>query len=268
MLACVKLLALSLSYLLHQNSYDAYTLGLADAHTIPMKGSTILPIISKLNNSCKVVLASASPRRRELLQLMGLHGFDVMVSSFNEDLDHGSFSSAGDYCLATATKKIEDVVDRINHMRGRDNADVIYNNGLRGNVVVIGADTVVEVHGNILEKPKDDEDSLRMLRMLNNKEHHVHTAVVVYSCREADTDLTNDGDLSKVVSIVETTAVTFCQLTDADLTAYIATGEGKDKSGSYGIQGIGSCLSLRIAKIPRITRHITLLYRLSSSEVH
>ena len=240
MFVWVKLFAFFLSYLLHLYSYDENLHGLVAAHIISMKSSTILPMISKLNNSYKVVLASASPRRRELLQLMGLHGFDTMVSSFSEDLNHGSFSSAGEYCLATATKKIEDVVDRINRIRGNNNADAISNDGMRGNVVVIGADTVVEVHGNILEKPKDDEDSLRMLHMLNNNEHYVHTAIVVFSGKAVNaTDNGGSGDLSKVVSIVETTTVTFCQLTDADLMAYIATGEGKDKSGSYGIQGIG-----------------------------
>lgn len=236
----VKPFAFLLSYLLHQYSFDANVHGLVTSHFISMKSSTILPIISKLNNSYKVVLASASPRRRELLQLMGLHGFEIMVSSFSEDLDHGSFSSAGEYCLATATKKIEDVVDRINCIRlTNNNADASSNDGLRGNVVVIGADTVVEVNGSILEKPKDDADSLRMLHMLNNNEHYVHTAVVVFSGKAVNATA-HGGDLSKVVLIVETTAVTFCQLTDADLTAYIATGEGKDKSGSYGIQGIGS----------------------------
>ncbi|KAJ1422528.1 inosine triphosphate pyrophosphatase-like protein [Ochromonadaceae sp. CCMP2298] len=187
--------------------------------------ATLLPLLGKLNENFKVVLASGSPRRKELLALMGLPNFSVLVSNFAEDLDHSTFSTPQDYCLKTAAMKVEQVVLSMPATNEK--------------TLVIGADTIVEINGKILEKPVDDADSLRMLKMMSNNVHFVHTAVIAYSnCGNLNQD-SSIGPMVNTVSFVETTQVRFCDLTEADIAAYIALGEGRDKAGSYGIQGAG-----------------------------
>jgi len=195
---------------------------------ITTKSSTILPLLGKVNQNFKVVLASGSPRRKELIALMGLPNFEVLVSNFEENLDQGLFASPKDYCLATAGKKVEAVVKSMPPATEK--------------MLVIGADTIVEINGQILEKPRDEVDSHRMLSMMSGNDHYVHTAVIAYCNSQSVEDATKGngiGDMKNTVSFVETTKVHFCELTEADIAAYIELGEGKDKAGSYGIQGMG-----------------------------
>mmetsp|Transcript_1087 Transcript_1087/g.2632 ORF Transcript_1087/g.2632 Transcript_1087/m.2632 type:complete len:236 (-) Transcript_1087:62-769(-) len=167
----------------------------------------------------RFLLASASPRRRELLALLGLP-LDVMTSGFAEDLETSSFSTPAEYVRATATGKCEAVLETLPGRRSDGRQDV-----------VICADTVVTVDGNILEKPVDDAHARAMLRSLSGRTHEVFTAIIVaVKGRRA------------IRSSVERTEVTFSELSDEEIDAYIETREPFDKAGGYGIQSKGSLL--------------------------
>lgn len=161
----------------------------------------------------RIVLASASPRRQELLRNIGIN-FEVSVSTFDEKLPHSQFPSAAAYSIETARHKALEVAHRI------PAADLI-----------IAADTVVESGGSILEKPDDDEDAFRMLSRLSGTRHHVHTGVVLLLPKSAAAQ-------QLVHAFSSTTSVTFDQLDEATIRGYIASGEPFGKAGSYGIQGI------------------------------
>ena len=122
-----------------------------------VKSMTILPFLSKLNSRYDVILASGSPRRKELLSLMGIVNFRVLVSSFAEDFDKKSFQLSSEYCAATAQKKLEFVVSDYATQR----------TDLNKPVIIIAADTVVDVDNMTLEKPTDKDDSFRMIKMLS-----------------------------------------------------------------------------------------------------
>uniref|UniRef100_A0A7S1SGM0 Maf-like protein n=1 Tax=Tetraselmis chuii TaxID=63592 RepID=A0A7S1SGM0_9CHLO len=169
----------------------------------------------------RIVLASASPRRKELLELLGLR-FEVKASSFDEDLPHANFRCAGDYAAETATHKAIDVARQTSTSDQRL-ADV-----------VIGSDTVVEFQGEILEKPADAEDAFRVLSKLSGNTNRVHTGVVIVLPNVPDPKL---GTPPFIRSFSETTEVEFAELSPALIRAYIQTGEPFGKAGSYGIQG-------------------------------
>ena len=101
------------------------------------------------------------------------------------------------------------------------------------NAIVVAADTIVVVDGDILGKPRDEAEAAAMLRRLSGRGHTVHTAVAVAR-----------GET--VVSDVETVGVTFRELSDDDIAAYVATGEPTDKAGAYGIQGFGATIVTRV----------------------
>ena len=191
-----------------------------------MATKSVLPYLSKLHNECRVILASGSPRRKELLQLMGIKEFTVLVSNFPENLDIKLYSPQ-EYCLHTAQHKIEDVIKQ-------------YLSDCKEKTIVIGADTIVEIDGHVLEKPKDEQDAKRMISMLSGRQHFVHTSVTIYSnFPRYSPSLTN---IVHNISFTETTKVNFSALTEADIDAYVVTKEGMDKAGSYGIQGYGGQL--------------------------
>ena len=155
-----------------------------------------------------IVLASASPRRRELLQTAGVE-FTVCVSDAEERIPPGTPPHEAVMLLAKQ-KALAVAKDRPNDL-------------------VIGADTVVVYDGAILGKPADEADAARMLRMLSGRTHTVYTGVCLVSAGSAET-------------FFEQTQVTFYPLTDDEIAAYIATGEPMDKAGAYGIQGRGCTL--------------------------
>ena len=157
----------------------------------------------------RLVLASASPRRREILGNLGLK-FDVVVSRFDEDLDMAKFGSAAEYAMATAQHKALEVADRL------EKEDQPF--------MIIGSDTVVEApDGTIMEKPKDGAEATQMLLTLQGVTHQVHTGVSM---------VLTDGRLVK--SFSETTRVTFAALDTEEIAAYVKTGEPFDKAGGYG----------------------------------
>ena len=159
-----------------------------------------------------LILASASPRRRELLSRFGVP-FSVDPADAPEAPPTGA--DAARTVLALSEAKA-----RVTAARHPDD-------------VVIGADTVVELDGTILGKPRDEADAFSMLRALSGREHRVRTGVTLVRGGES-------------LSGVECTRVFFRPLSDAQIRAYIATGEPMDKAGAYGYQGIAGLFVERI----------------------
>ena len=157
-----------------------------------------------------IILASASPRRRELLERIGLTGFTVAAPNVDESVEPG---------LSPA-----DTVEQLSLRKARAAAERFGPNDL-----IIAADTVVALDGGILGKPRDADDAFAMLSALSGREHRVCTGVTVLR-----------GD--RAVTEHETTAVTFRELSPDEIRGYIATGEPLDKAGAYGIQGVGALL--------------------------
>ncbi|XP_075855743.1 putative bifunctional dTTP/UTP pyrophosphatase/methyltransferase protein isoform X2 [Microcebus murinus] len=183
----------------------------------------LCPVLGKLLRK-RVVLASASPRRREILSNAGLR-FEVVPSRFKEKLDKASFPTPYAYAVETAKQKALEVANR---MHQKD---------LRTPDVVIGADTIVTVAGLILEKPVDKQDAYRMLSRLSGQEHSVFTGVAIVHCSS------RDGQLHTEVSeFYEETTVRFSELSEELLWEYIHSGEPMDKAGGYGIQALGGML--------------------------
>lgn len=150
-----------------------------------------------------IILASASPRRKEILELADLK-FDIMPSDAQE--------------ITTKTAPNE-VVMELASIKAKD----IYKKSEKQSMIV-GADTVVAYQGQILGKPTDEADAKRMLTMLSGQTHEVYTGVCVIE----------DG---KTKTFYEETKVTFYEISDEQIDYYIKTGEPMDKAGSYGIQG-------------------------------
>lgn len=153
-----------------------------------------------------IVLASTSPRRRELLGLLGLP-FDVFGSGYDEAQIDPATLAPSDYVTQLALGKASEIA-------GRLDADAL----------VIGADTTVVLDGAYLNKPQDAADARRMLRQLSGRTHEVYTGLCLIHGTRTRTDFA-------------VTEVSFAALTDSIIAAYVATGEPLDKAGAYGIQG-------------------------------
>jgi septum formation protein len=164
-----------------------------------------------------LVLASGSPRRRQVLAQLGL-SFEAVAPPDG---------------LEPAWDGNEEPVAFAKRLASLKAAAV---SRLRPGAVVVAADTVVVLDGEVLEKPRDESDARAMLARLGGREHAVHTGVVV-SCPPGVA-----GEDRSLVSGVESTAVRFRPLTPAAIAAYVATGEPLDKAGAYGIQGYGAAL--------------------------
>jgi septum formation protein len=180
----------------------------------------------------RLVLASASPRRAELLRSAG-YTFDVIVSDVDESIRPGESPSV--YVRRLAAEKSAAAQSSVVSGFGRTGGGPPEGGHYRehDDLVVLGADTTVVVDDEILGKPCDDEDVRSMLRRLSGKVHQVLTGV---SLRQ--------GALE--VGRVETTSVVFRPLTDAEIAWYVASGEGRDKAGGYAIQGLASRFIPRI----------------------
>ena len=161
-----------------------------------------------------LILASASPRRRELLQQAGLV-FTIIPSNIPEEARVGE--SPAEYALRVAGEKAIDVAKRY---PGK---------------WVLGADTIVVIDEEILGKPHDEADGYRMLRLLSSRSHQVMTAFVVV----------NPNGQEHACQVV-TSSVTFKSLADTQIQAYLATGEPFDKAGAYAVQGLGASLIERV----------------------
>ena len=154
------------------------------------------------------ILASASPRRKEILSNAGF-SFDIIPSEADESINESL--SPEETVKELARRKAQYILERY------------------PDKVVFGCDTVVAVDAVILGKPENDEDAFRMLKKLSGRSHRVSTGVCVISSE-------------KEICFSQTTQVIFYELSDETIKSYIATGECSDKAGSYGIQGYGSVL--------------------------
>lgn len=153
----------------------------------------------------KLILASASPRRRQLLDLFGL-AFEVIEADLDESAREGESAEAMSRRLAETKAR------RIYHRRGRGHA-------------VLGGDTVVAIDGRALGKPRDPGEATSMLQQLSGRDHHVLSAVALVSDKGTEVRLSQ-------------TRVRFCELGTAVIARYCDSGEPYDKAGGYGIQGI------------------------------
>lgn len=162
-----------------------------------------------LNSDCRIILASASPRREELLRSMGLR-FEVVPSRVDETTE----PIPPDELVVTLAR--------------RKAAAVAAGAQVDGRTLVIGADTVVALEDTILGKPADAEDARRMLKRLSGREHRVLTGLALV--------LLGVGREHWAAGYEETT-VRFAPLSAAEISRYVQTGEPMDKAGAYGIQG-------------------------------
>ncbi|HKR09092.1 MAG TPA: Maf family protein [Gemmatimonadaceae bacterium] len=189
--------------------------------------------------SAKVVLASGSPRRRQLLELIGIE-HEVLPSNIDETL------------------RPRETPRRHAERLAREKASAIATR--EPGKITIAADTIVVINRKVLGKPRDKDDAKRMLSMLSGREHTVITAVAVARGR-------------KLRSAVEEVRVKFRRLREDEIDAYIATGEPMDKAGAYGIQGFGATIvdcvngdyfavmGLPLARLVTLLRDLGVRYR-------
>ncbi len=156
-----------------------------------------------------IILASQSPRRRELLERMGISQFDVIPAKGEERAD--------------PSLTPEQLVEALSRQKAAEVA------AAHPDALIIAADTVVAVDGAVLGKPRSREDAADMLKRLSGREHTVYSGLTV-------------SWQGRSITQHEATTVRFRPLTQADITHYISTGEPMDKAGSYGIQGYGCTL--------------------------
>jgi septum formation protein len=157
-----------------------------------------------------LVLASASPRRRELLAQAGF-SFEVHPAQIPEEPKPGEDPIA--YVIRLAREKAQAVFDQLSA-----------NPETAANLAVLGADTTVTLDNHILGKPADPADAARMLRLLSGRTHRVITGVAVVTAERTEV-------------AAEVTGVKFLTLSDEEIAAYVASGEPMDKAGAYAIQG-------------------------------
>ena len=160
----------------------------------------------------KFILASKSPRRKEILENLGLD-FEIITADCDESCD---LENPSDYVTSLALRKGIAVRDRL-----------LEHGRLCDDTLIIAADTVVVADGKILGKPKNPEDATRMLHMFSGKTHSVISGIALL-CGE------------KTAARAETTIVRFDRIPEKELTQYVATSEPYDKAGAYAIQGFAS----------------------------
>ena len=156
----------------------------------------------------KIILASGSPRRRELLKDLGIE-FEI----YKPDVDESRLEN----------ERPEDLCLRLSRLKAKSGAERFPDS------IIIAADTIVVIDNKILGKPKDREDAFNMLKILQGREHEVITGVSV-------------AQNEKIISHAEHTLVKFIELSDSEIREYISCGESDDKAGAYAIQGRGAAL--------------------------
>jgi len=176
--------------------------------------------VSGLCRDRRIVLASASPRRKELLAQVGFE-FDIITSDCEE--------------ITTKTKPSE-VVEELSYLKATDVADKLDKQSER--LLIIGSDTVVALDDIIMGKPNDEEDAFLMLKALQGREHSVITGVTMI--------FTEPGKEDKKIVFSKETKVWFYTMNDDEIRAYIDTKEPMDKAGSYAIQGLCAAYIERI----------------------
>lgn len=172
----------------------------------------------------KLILASASPRRRDILKQMGLE-FSVLAADVDEKLTTDIPS------LAVEELSRRKALACLEKVRGEES--------IQKPVLILGADTVVACEGRILGKPSDSEDACRMLSLLQGRSHQVYTGVTLVRLGG------KDGEVQRK-TFYEVTDVHFYPMTQEEIRLYVDTGEPMDKAGAYGIQGLGARFIRRI----------------------
>jgi septum formation protein len=162
----------------------------------------------------RIILASNSPRRRELLDAVGID-FEVIPADVDESMETGE--TVGDHVMRLASQKAWAISSR------------------EPGAVVVGADTIVVVENAVLGKPADEADAARMLGLLSGTRHEVLTGIAVITPQSQEA-------FAQVVR----TAVEMRTLDPAEIAAYVATGEPMDKAGAYAIQGMASAFVMRV----------------------
>lgn len=169
----------------------------------------------------RVVLASASPRRKELLQRAGI-AFEVIPAT-GEEIITGE--NPREVVMELAFKKAKEVAGKLAAKDG-------------GELLILGADTVVTYDGVVLGKPRDEADAVRMLSVLSGSTHSVFTGVaLIYQARGTE----------RVLNFYQETRVTMYPMSPGEIQAYVRSGEPMDKAGAYGIQGRGTVFIEKIA---------------------
>ncbi len=176
---------------------------------LPSYSKTNLPQLSRLAETVGLVLVSGSPRRKKILTEAGIP-FEVIVPEIEEKIRPG---------LPPERQAIELARQKVTAV-ARDNRRAY-----------LACDTIVVLDGEILTKPEDATDALRILKKLSGRQHSVYSGLVLH-----------DSRLNSFHEAFEESRVKFNDLRESDLTAYIATGEPLDKAGAYGIQGMGGFL--------------------------
>ena len=186
------------------------------------------------DQNVRLVLASASPRRRELLSQIGLE-FTVMPSTKEEN---AKTTEAGALVQELSRQKAVDIWEQLSGGQGQnpdadqeqiseETQEPNLNGKRQSELLVIGADTVVCCEGKILGKPHSREAAAEMLTALQGRSHEVYTGVTLYS-------------QSETVTFFECTQVEFYPMTEVEISEYIDSKEPMDKAGAYGIQGLGA----------------------------
>ncbi len=221
-----------------------------------------------------LILASASPRRQELLR-NARFVFKVMPAEVPEELREGE--SPTDFACRLAHDKARAIFEKLTGTNNSGSADASRAGSCNSNLFVLGADTIVVVDEHILGKPNDEADAARMLRLLSGRTHEVTTGVCVvgYASRQSLTGgrsqdqadkpelanaplkqkrlewatqaengerKTENGERGEFFEDLrsQTTQVTFAELSEQEIQDYVHTGESMDKAGAYGIQGVAS----------------------------
>lgn len=175
--------------------------------------------MNRKEKKIRIVLASASPRRKELMEQIGMD-FEIVVSDVEEKV---TSVIPCDVVEELARQKAMGVWETLK----KQEETALSQEAL----LVIGADTIVACDGRILGKPKGAEDAKQMLRLLQGRSHEVYTGVTVLYAA-------GNGCAVQKRTFHETTKVMFCAMSEEEIESYVATGDPLDKAGSYGIQGL------------------------------
>ncbi|XP_046854012.1 dTTP/UTP pyrophosphatase-like [Xenia sp. Carnegie-2017] len=177
------------------------------------------PFLEVLNKQ-NIILASGSPRRKEIMSALGLR-FTIVPSKFDENLAKDAFSGPSEYAKETSRQKAVEVYNRLSKTALPN--------------LIVAMDTVVFLDDKIIEKPKDEEDAFQMIKSLSGRTHSVHSGVTLL--KPINNKINEEP--CEIRQFEEVTKVTFGKLTDQIIRTYVATKEPMDKSGGYGIQSTG-----------------------------
>lgn len=216
---------------------DDGSLLLSHLHKFELITSSSDETTSTPTTKLRLMLASQSPRRREILDLMGLSGrYKAQPSPLDEEALQIELAERKNdytpqwYALELAERKAHAMAITLlpqNYTNNDDDVKI---------TLVIGSDTIVDLDGEIMNKPTNGADAYTMLKNLSGKWHKVHTGLAIYVVGAKHII---GHDVFLMESHTDTASVKFANLTDSDIHAYIATKEPMDKAGSYGIQGVG-----------------------------